>query len=213
MRKLRTFPALDPFQALIGAFLLTLSSAGASADTGCMGVENVNFRMYPEYCAVRCVPSKVRDAKGKKSYYERRLGKDNRGSPAFLHVHHYCAGMMLSDKLLTTPPGPDRRRVCIDSKNNFNYVVRNWSTQSPLYPEALVRSGRVDELCERKAEAAQNYLNAIRVRPNYPPAYIALSDLQASQGNSAEASKVLRQGLKANPSSKALAARLRRLGK
>ncbi len=72
--------------------------------------------------------------------------------------------------------------------------------------------GKVLERLGRGSEAARFYLDAIQRKPDYSPPYAALSDYHKELGNMEEAKKILRQGLKHNPSSRSLKRRAKELG-
>lgn len=203
MSALKAFPV---HLALTACLLLMGPSAHA-----CMGLENVNYKMFPDYCRVRCNPTGPGDD-AKRKRWESALGKDRRNGPAFLHVHHYCAGLMYQQRALLTSDSKQRSYELERSRANYNYVLKEWRPDAPLYPEAQVRMGKTLEAAGKDGEAVQQYVAATKTRPNYAPAYAAYSDWLAKHGKKAEAIQVLKAGLSKAPSSNALRSRYMALG-
>ncbi len=198
--------AAPAYLLLITCILLMTPPAHA-----CMGIENVNYKMFPDYCRVRCNPTAPGDD-AKRKRWEGLLGKDQRNGPAFLHVHHYCAGLMYQQSALMATDPRQRSYALERSQANFNYVLKAWRPDAPLYAEAQVRMGTALEASGKDGEAVQQYLAATKTRPNYAPAYAAYSDWLAKHGKKAEALNVLKAGLAKAPRSGALQSRYKALG-
>lgn len=192
--------------------LFSILLIGFSVPTlACTSDANIDYRLYPEYCRLRCAPQKHPSDELKIARWKKALGNDKRGDLAFIHVHHYCSALMKQHNALLSTDSRTRADLYHLAKGEYRYVIDRWRTDSLLYPEALVRLGKLEESTGNGSAAAKYYSDAIKVRSNYPPAYAAYSDWLGQLGKKDEAIKVLQAGLKASPRSKLLASRLKAL--
>ena len=134
-----------------------------------------------------------------KDMWARRLG------PSYSSFHHFCWGlidMRRASADRTTQKFHYRRAI-----DNFDYVI-NYTLRTdisfPMFPEVLLRKGMALQFLEKHAEAAAEFNNAIRAKPDYTPAYAALVDLYIDIEDFAEARSILDKGLRAAPQSKIL---------
>lgn len=66
-----------------------------------------------------------------KKRWEQKIGTKN-----FLHLHHYCFGLNFTKRASTTFKKNDKQYYAKRAIVNFDYVLSNWSADSPLRPDA-----------------------------------------------------------------------------
>ena len=156
----------------------------------------------PEYCRVRYDK--------KTSSPEWRRWRSVFGQ-TFVHMHHYCHG--LNDLNLVMKTSDDiRRRYLIDRAiGQFNYMLDMGAPDWILWPECYLKLGNARMLQGRGGEAAAEYLKAIKIKPDYTPPYIPLSDYYLKIGSPEEAKRVLEEGIKYAPNSNLLRKKLEEL--
>jgi hypothetical protein len=125
--------------------------------------------------------------------------------PTFVHMHHYCFGLMASDRaafLSTTRQ--DRLFSLRVSVTEFDYVLQRAPVGFSLIPEILTSKGESLIRAEKGAEGVGVLRQAIEVKPDYAPPYGALSDYYKEAGALAKAREWVEKGLAAAPTSRAL---------
>lgn len=135
------------------------------------------------------------------------------GPQNFKHLHHYCRGLFYA--VLGTyfeQTKADRDAVLSISVGECDYVIDRVEETFPLLPEILTRKGESLVLLKRP-EAIGPLYRAISLKPDYWPAYAALSDYFRDMGSVDEARQWLKKGLAAAPQAKALSRRLAELDK
>lgn len=157
------------------------------------------FALLPPYCKAKMGPGnglKVPEAEIQK--WKQALG------PGFMHVHHFCAGL---NSLNSTSVAA--LRVVL---KEFEYSQKHSPKDFPLQPKISVEKGKLLLRLNRSAEAVSEFQHAIMLKPNYAPAYAALSDYYAQYDQLIDkAKKTLEEGLKHSPNSKMLKRRLAKL--
>jgi len=155
----------------------------------------IKLKILPEYCAYLQAGPRAEspDAARYKSY----LGAD------WKHTHHYCWGL---DKMLLAslniPNKVEWRGYLASAVDDFNYVLKyTLGYHYILNPEILSRKGMALSLLGRDAEAANAFLSAIKLKPDYVFPYIQLSKLYSKNGEIEEARKVLDRALEHSPNS------------
>jgi tetratricopeptide (TPR) repeat protein len=91
-----------------------------------------------------------------------------------------------------------------EAVSGFSYVQRNASLQFPLMPDVNLRKGQTLRLLGNDAEAAKEFVDALRLKPDYTPAYAALADLYIDLNDIRAAEETIAQGLVHAPQSKIL---------
>ena len=158
-------------------------------------------RLLPQYCKDR--------AKGFNSAewakWRGTMGK------AFIHVHHYCAGIYAEQKARSTIDQRQTKNWLGHVIKQMAYVSKNCSSKCVLYPELHSRWGWALAEGGQPSEAIGHFQLAIRAKPTYTTAYARLSDLYLDLNQPEKARKTLEQGLKAKPGSRKLQRLLREL--
>ena len=127
-------------------------------------------------------------------------------------MHHYCVAlvhMMRAEKLTT--PKRSRDYHWSEVISEIDYVVQRAEPNFVLLPElyknrarALFKLGKIvegEEMCRR----------ALSAKPDYWPAYIEWADALVQAGRSADARKVLEEGLQRSSDPRPIRARLAEL--
>jgi tetratricopeptide (TPR) repeat protein len=193
---------------LFGLFVLGLPVAFVDAvqsdDDSLMGdYSREEILLLPRYC---WASNSINKSLGEPvlSEQERTLWYNNMGQ-TFNHIHHWCWGLMQLRRGNLTANASKRRAHYRAAISNFDYVLRHANSQFPLKPEFHLRKGMALRLMGEDGDAAQEFSNAINLKPDYAPAYSALIDLHVDLGNLAEAMSLVEIGLGHAPSSEILA--------
>jgi len=129
--------------------------------------------------------------------------------PTFIHMHHYCLGLMNVYRAgILAKTRQDRDHNLNNSIMEFNYVMRNAPPDFSMLPELLTRKGESLILLNRGAEGVVDLQDAIERSPDYWPPYAALSDYYRDLGQLAKARDWAQKGLSVAPNSRALNRRL-----
>ena len=131
---------------------------------------------------------------------------------AFNHMHHYCLGLMKTNRAIILARDEHTRRFYLnDAIVEFDYVIDRAPASFALLPEILMKKGenliRLGQVGSGNLQLQQ----AIELRPDYWPPYAVISDYYKSQGDLKNAREVLEKGLSASPDAKALKERLANL--
>jgi tetratricopeptide (TPR) repeat protein len=127
------------------------------------------------------------------------MGKD------FWHMHHHCWALINFRRAeRATLSASEKLRLRKEALSDFWYVAKNASHDFVLLPEIYTWIGRTELLLRNPRAAAEAFSRARSLKPNYIPPYIFWADFLVSQGQRAEAMKVVIEGLRHSPDSKAL---------
>lgn len=138
---------------------------------------------------------------------ERREWATRLGEEDYKHFHHYCWALMLLRRANAAGNPRDRNFEYGRAVRNFEYVQRAASPQFPMMPEVNLRKGLTLVLLGKHAAAAKEFVGAIRLKPDYSPAYAALVDLYIDLEDLEAAKDTLEAGLAHAPDSKLLASK------
>ncbi len=131
-------------------------------------------------------------------------------------IHHYCDGlksMIRADKF-----NKESGYWLTQGIQSFNSVVQGgWWKNCPLQAEAYVNLGNayLRQSTQRNtssSKAAESFMKALEVQPDYLPAYYALSDFFVHLGDKKKALRVVEDGLRYAPDSASLLRRFKKLG-
>ena len=153
----------------------------------------------PEYCLyVQVLPDRVTPA-----YHDHPLSTGKYRSSfgtAWNHMHHYCWGLEAMFEATQPEVEPVIQRGLYSSAvSDFDYVLERMPDAIFLKPEIFVQKGLALTLLERHGEAIDAYTDALAIRADYVPAYIALSGCFERFGDLEKAASILRQGLEHAP--------------
>ena len=176
-------------------FALLLVQASAFGFQG-YGITKEENALLPQFCSNRKMFADIQNA----------------GCPM---LNHYCYG--LGHMLRVYKNNNESRYWLTVALDEFQSVDQHWDATCPLGPEMHVKLGKAllnnAEFGGAPAgDAAENFIKAITLKPDYVPAYYALSDYYASLGNKKQALSVVEDGLRNVPDSKGLLRRFKELG-
>jgi hypothetical protein len=126
-----------------------------------------------------------------------------------IHIHHYCRGLQLTHHaLFFARDSRERLRNLRYSLAEFEYVLGNATPNFILRPEILTKKGENLILLDSGVQAITPLRQAIQLKPDYWPPYVALSDYYKKTGDRAQAKEWLEKGLAVAPNVKTMKARL-----
>jgi tetratricopeptide (TPR) repeat protein len=132
--------------------------------------------------------------------------------PTFLHMHHYCWGLMDANRAAFWAKTPqDRAHNLYQSIREFDYVIQRAPPDFLYLPEILTRKGENLILLDKGPEGVGELRRAIYIKPDYWPPYAAISDYYKNTGEPGKAREWLQKGLSAAPDAKVLSRRLSEL--
>jgi len=130
----------------------------------------------------------------------------------FIHMHHYCYGLMKVNRgTLLARDAYVRRSYLQDSINEFDYVLRAAPQNFILLPEILTKKGEVLIKLGQGPKAIEPLQHAAELKPDYWPPYAHLSDYYKETGDLKKARELLETGLSFSPDAKGLQRRLTEL--
>lgn len=132
------------------------------------------------------------------------------------HGHHYCHGL----KSIARATAQSANRGAAQEElraavGEFQYVLGHTEVIPEYSPYlAMVRTdlGRVYDRLGKPGDSSREFMEAIRLKPDYVAAYIGLIDFYRKLGNREDALKTASEGLTHAPESKTLQRRYRELG-
>jgi tetratricopeptide (TPR) repeat protein len=194
--------------------LLAALPAPAQTIPGYPGIEDYDARevaMLPRYCVHTQL---FRDRiPGGNNPAEIQRWTDAMG-PAYSAMHHYCWGLMRTNRALFLARDKQTRDFYLSSSiGEFDYVLQRVQPGFALRPEILTKKGENLLKLGNGAAGVMVLKEATDLKPDYWPPYAALSDYFKSSGESSRAREWLDKGLKAAPDSRALRIRLQELDK
>ena len=129
--------------------------------------------------------------------------------PDFVHLHHYCYGLMKTNRAVLLARDRTARQFYLsDAIVEFDYVIVRATDDFVLLPEVRLKKGENLVLLGKGPLAVLEFESAIELRKDYWPPYAQLSDYYKDSGDSLKAKEVLVRGLTAAPDAKALQRRL-----
>ena len=132
--------------------------------------------------------------------------------PTFEHVHHYCFGLMKTNRAVLLSTNVQVRDFYLtDSLKEFDYVLERSSENFVLLPEILAKKGENLLRLKRAPLAMMEFERAVSLKPDYWPPFAQMSDYYKSIGDNAKARESLERGLAGSPDAPALTRRLQEL--
>jgi len=129
--------------------------------------------------------------------------------PMFIHLHHYCWGLMATNRAFFMSRTPDDRHYNLEmSIDEFDYVIRHSSPDFSLLPEILTKKGENLISLDQGPKGVAELRGAIDIRPDYWPPYAAISDYFKQNGDFTKAREWIEKGLSAAPNTRPLERRL-----
>lgn len=183
--------------SLLCSFLLSLGCTAAYSNTP-QNMTAGEIARLPAYCA---------DAQGM---------APNSGTPSaptaaqqrwvaamgesFWHVHHYCWALLNVNRISLSGMTPQQRAFHYTSAiGDCNYVVSLSPPDFVLLPEIFLRMGQFHLAADRPVDALMHFDKSRQAKPDYWPAYLESSKVNASLKRSHEAINILKAGLEVMP--------------
>jgi tetratricopeptide (TPR) repeat protein len=127
----------------------------------------------------------------------------------FIHMHHYCWGLMDTNRAAFLSKSPQERiHYLSNSILEFDYVITKAPPDFAYLPEILTNKGSNLILLGKGPEGVSVLRRAIDIKPDYWPPYAAMADYFKDNGAPAKAREWLEKGLEAAPNTRALERRL-----
>jgi len=135
------------------------------------------------------------------------------GKTTFHHMHHYCWALFFYNEGLQIRDDPNfKRYTWQEAIANFDYVLKRTDSTFVLRPEILVRKGSaLLFMKDRVPEGLTCLKQAIDLREDFVPAYVAMGNYFARAGDTDEARRILRAGLARAPDTDLLKRKLSEL--
>lgn len=157
---------------MLAALFPTVSSAYSFEPT------DLEWASWPEYCKARYVTTNV----GTGSKFSRtftmaqsEVQRRRIGDPSFLHVHHYCAGIVWLSRA-KVESDPARRKSYLDYANTeISYTFERIPDSSPIYPTVAVNMARARLEVGQNDEAIAAVEHAVEAHPQDPRPYIGMA--------------------------------------
>lgn len=131
----------------------------------------------------------------------------------FWSLHHYCWGLVSLDRFHASPGTGEARNFKIHQiVSEYYYVLNNSPPDFILRPEILWRLGEAELLRENFGAAYEAFFQARKQKPDYWPAYSAWAEVLIKAKKTADARKLVEEGLTHAPESKVLQGLLKKLG-
>jgi tetratricopeptide (TPR) repeat protein len=129
--------------------------------------------------------------------------------PTFLHLHHYCWGLMKTNRGVLLAKSAQARAAYLTYANQeFDYVIERSPPNFVLLPEILTKRGENFIRLQKGPLALPDLQRAVELKPDYWPAYAQMSDYYKSVGDLTNARQSLKEGLESAPDTPALQRRL-----
>ena len=206
------------FELALAAVALFLAAGASVADTSGLApgypddiqaYDPREVALLPNYC--KYTQLFEASVPGGSDQVEKQRWKTIMG-PTFNAMHHYCWGLMKTNRaLLLSRTRQTRTYYLASSVEEFNYVLQRAPADFALNPEILTKKGENLLRLGRNTLGIESLQRAIEMKPDYWPPYAALADFYKKQGDTVKARDLLEKALALAPDAKGLKNRLREL--
>jgi len=164
--------------ALAGAALVLSCLFPVLANAYSFEPTDLEWASWPEYCKARYVTTNIgTGSKFTRTFSQAQSEIQRRaiGDPSFLHVHHYCAGIIwLSRAKVETDPA--HHKSYLDYANTeISYTYERIPESSPIYPIVAVNMARARVAVGQNDEAIAAVERAVETHPQDPRPYIGMA--------------------------------------
>lgn len=130
----------------------------------------------------------------------------------FIHMHHYCAGLIVTNRAILLSRTPADRQFHLNSSIvEFDYVIQRAPQDFIVLPEILTKKGENMIRLGRAHLGIVELQRAIDLKPDYWPPYVQLSDYYKGTGDFQKAREHLENALSYSPDAQAVKRRLAEL--
>lgn len=113
-------------------------------------------------------------------------------------VHHYCWALVNVRRAMLTAANPVQRKYLIEvAVSDYFFAIENSTAEFLVLPEIHLRLGEAYELLNQPAAAIKAYENAIKLKPDYWPAYQRQAEVLIKLKLNDRAKQVVAEGLRA----------------
>jgi hypothetical protein len=162
-------------------------------------ISAAEWKMLPEYCIDTQGFKYGRGESPNTAKWLAQLGQ------TFWTLHHYCLGVIKFNRGQRLEfPEVMRHGFLTGALGEFRFVTNKMPERYVLAPEILTYVGRTHLLLNQPKDAAEAFIAAQRVKPDYWPAYSWLATYLADHGEQKEARRIAMQGLSHAPNSRTL---------
>jgi tetratricopeptide (TPR) repeat protein len=131
---------------------------------------------------------------------------------SYNNIHHYCWGLMHTNRALFLVRTERWRKSYLEASiGEFDYVIARAPDDFVLLPEILTKKCENLSRLDRGPQAERECERAIALKPDYWPAYAAMSAHYATIDDTSKAREWLEKGLSVTPDVEALKRRLAEL--
>lgn len=164
--------ALAAAALVLAALFPTVGSAYSFEPT------DLEWASWPDYCKARYVTTNIGGGskwtrewpEGKTKAVSRQIGE-----PSFLHVHHYCAGVIWLSRARVEANQTQRKSYLEYANTEISYTYERIPETSPIYPTVAVNMARARLEVGQRDEAIAVAEHTAQVRPQDARAYIGLA--------------------------------------
>src|SRR4051794_31957855 len=132
---------------------------------------DLEWASWPEYCKARYVTTNIGEGSKLSQHYPQTQVANQRraiGEPSFLHVHHYCAGIIWLSRA-KVEANADRRKSYLEYANTeISYTFDRIPDSSPIYPTVAVNMGRARLERGQPEDAIAAVEHAVETHPQDP---------------------------------------------
>lgn len=178
----------------VTASALILGMYVGTADRSIAGLQGEikphEVSVLPEYCRFTITFSPQFGSKEGTQYWLQQLGDP------FKSMHHYCWALIALNRANRFSATQQEKRHNYGSAvSDIDFVLRYAGDDFVLMPEILTRRAEALVKLDEHAGAERDLERAIRIKPDYWPAYAALAESFKAQGKQSRAIQVLKEGI------------------
>lgn len=164
--------------------------------------------LLPSYCTCRLRGDDPRWRRKCYKWTDKFKAHGARGRDV-VHIHHYCSGLLMLSRL--NRGVGERSALLKKAEDQFRYMITHSSPNFILMPEIHLNMGITQKHMGKDGQAIKHFLQAIKLKKNYVPAYIQIIEFHKEHHDYRKAISVAKTGLKYSPNSKLLQHTLREL--
>jgi hypothetical protein len=165
------------------------------------------IRLMPEYCRHAQTIMESWGTRDEQLQWEQKLGE------GFAHIHHHCWALGYMQRAMRTIDRVERGRLYRSAIQDSSYVVRNVRDKNSfvLMPDVYIVRAKAYAGLREDEEALADFNAARSLNPRYVRTYLEWATVLNIREQKAAARKVVEEGLRNVPESKALARMLKEL--
>jgi tetratricopeptide (TPR) repeat protein len=195
---MKTISTIGPARvaALLGLVSLVLLMFISTPPVRAWEYTELQFFLLPEHCKAKVGGDSGNRSKGlalsdeRTAYWEKTLRQD------WLHLHHYCHGLVQLSGAQQSGNMSQARRLFRGAEQEIEYVRSRSNERSPLWGEMTLNYARAREGTGARDAAIQLLVQLRELHPDNAHTYVALAQTLERGQKLDEAVAVLEEGLK-----------------